>query len=155
RVYPAFSVETERAGIARICSLVGGMPLGIELAAVWVRAMSCTAIADEIEHNLGILETSARNIPERHRTMHGVLVQSWDLLTPEEQGVMMRLAIFQGGFTLESAGAVVGLSPYMLSALVDKSWLHRDSVSGRYEMHELLRQYAEEQLVAAGIDSAA
>lgn len=150
RVYPAFSVETEWQGIARICSLVGGMPLGIELAAAWVRAMSCAEIADEIEHNLNILETTARNIPERHRTMRGVLVQSWALLTEAEQQVMRQLAVFQGGFSREAAEAVVGVSLQGLTALVDKSWLRWDSGSRRYDVHELLRQYAAEQLEAAG-----
>ncbi|MCA0456984.1 MAG: LuxR C-terminal-related transcriptional regulator [Chloroflexi bacterium] len=154
RVHPAFSVEHERAGIARICALVGGMPLGLELAAAWVRSMSCDEIADEIASNLSILETSARNMPERHRTMRGVLVQSWALLSAEEQQVMMRLAIFQGGFTREAAEAVAGASLRVLTALVDKSWLRWESDNRRYDLHELLRQYADEQLVQAGATEA-
>ncbi len=150
RVYPDFSVENERAGIARICALVGGMPLGLELAAAWVRALSCDEIADEIANNLSILETSARNVPERHRTMRGVLAQSWTLLTNEEQQVMIRLAVFQGGCTREAAEVVAGASLRVLSGLVDKSWLRWDSDNRRYDLHELLRQYAEEQLIAAG-----
>ncbi len=149
RVHPGFSVENERAGIVRICSLVGGMPLGLELAAAWVRALSCDEIADEIARNLNILETSARNMPERHRTMRGVLAQSWAMLTDEEQQVMIRLAVFQGGFNREAAEAVAGASLRILSALVDKSWLRWDSDDRRYDIHELLRQYAEEQLTAA------
>lgn len=155
RVYPAFSVEHERSGIARICALVGGMPLGLELAAAWVRALSCDEIADEIANNLSILETSARNMPERHRTMRGVLVQSWALLTDEEQQVMMRLAVFQGGFNREAAAAVTGATLRVLTALVDKSWLRWDSDKRRYDLHELLRQYADEQLVnAAQVEAA-
>ncbi len=148
RVHPGFSVENERAGIMRICSLVGGMPLGLELAAAWVRALSCDEIADEIARNLNILETSARNMPERHRTMRGVLVQSWAMLTDEEQQVMIRLAVFQGGFAREAAEAVAGASLRVLTALVDKSWLRWNSDDRRYDLHELLRQYAEEQLIA-------
>lgn len=150
RVHPGFSVENERAGIARICELVGGMPLGLELAAAWVRALSCDEIADEIAKNVSILETSARNVPERHRTMRGVLLQSWAMLTEEEQQVMMRLAVFQGGFMREAAEAVANASLRVLSGLVDKSWLRWDSDNRRYDIHELLRQYAEEQLVNAG-----
>jgi predicted ATPase/DNA-binding CsgD family transcriptional regulator len=150
RVHPAFSVEHERTGIARICALVGGMPLGLELAAAWVRSLSCDEIADEIAKNISILETSARNMPERHRTMRGVLAQSWALLTGEEQQVMMRLAVFQGGFHREAAEAVAGASLRVLTALVDKSWLRWDSDKRRYDLHELLRQYADEQLVKAG-----
>ncbi|MBA3872673.1 MAG: hypothetical protein H0X30_26355 [Anaerolineae bacterium] len=149
RVHPAFSVENERAGIVRICSLVGGMPLGLELAAAWVRALSCEEIADEIASNLNILETSARNMPERHRTMRGVLAQSWTLLTAEEQQVMIRLAVFQGSFIREAAEVAARASLRVLSALVDKSWLRWDSDDRRYDIHELLRQYAEEQLIAS------
>ena len=150
RVHPAFSVENERAGIARICALVGGMPLGLELAAAWVRALSCDEIADEIANNVNILETSARNVPERHRTMRGVLAQSWAMLTDEEQQVMMRLAVFQGGFTREAAEAVASASLRVLTGLVDKSWLRWESDHRRYDIHELLRQYADEQLANGG-----
>ncbi len=150
RAYPAFSVENERAGIKRICALVGGMPLGLELAAAWVRALSCDEIANEIANNISILETSARNVPERHRTMRGVLAQSWALLTDEEQQVMMRLAVFQGGITREAAEAVAGASLRVLTGLVDKSWLRWHSNHRRYDIHELLRQYANEQLTQAG-----
>ncbi len=150
RAHPDFSVENERAGIARICALVGGMPLGLELAAAWVRALSCDEIADEIANNISILETSARNVPERHRTMRGVLAQSWAMLTDEEQQIMMRLAVFQGGFTREAAESVSGASLRVLSSLVDKSWLRWDSDNRRYDIHELLRQYAEEQLANIG-----
>ncbi len=149
RAYPGFSVENERAGIARICALVGGMPLGLELAAAWVRALSCDEIANEIANSISILETAARNVPERHRTMRGVLAQSWALLTTEEQQVMMRLGVFQGGFTREAAEAVTGASLRVLTGLVDKSWLRWDSDQRRYDIHELLRQYANERLIQA------
>ncbi len=150
RAYPGFSVENERVGIKRICALVGGMPLGLELAAAWVRVLSCDEIADEIANNINILETSTRNVPERHRTMRGVLAQSWALLTDEEQQVMMRLGIFQGGFTREAAEVIAGASLRVLTGLVDKSWLRWDSDQRRYDIHELLRQYADEQLTQAG-----
>ncbi len=151
RAHPDFSIENERAGIARICALVGGMPLGLELAAAWVRALSCDEIADEIANNLNILESSARNVPERHRTMRGVLAQSWALLASEEQQVMMRLAAFQGGINREAAEVVASASLRLLTALVDKSWLRWESDTRRYDLHELLRQYAEEQLISAGL----
>ncbi|MBX3083025.1 MAG: hypothetical protein KF716_15440 [Anaerolineae bacterium] len=155
RVQPGFSVERERDAIARICRLVGGMPLGIELAAGWVRALSCSEIADEISRSLDILETPTRNMPERHRNMRAVLDQSWLMLDADEQRMMGWLSIFQGGFTRESALTVAGASVRHLSALVDKSWVRRDSVTGRYDLHELLRQYAAERLHHLGEEDAA
>ena len=70
---------TERSSLpsVRICRLVEGMPLGIELAAAWVRALSREAIADEIEHSLDILETPARNVEPRHRTMRAAFDPTW------------------------------------------------------------------------------
>jgi predicted ATPase len=73
RIRADFSLADEEAGVVRICALVEGMPLGIELAATWVRALSCGEIADEIERSLDILATSSRNASERHRNMRAVL----------------------------------------------------------------------------------
>ena len=71
--------------IARICKLVEGLPLGIELAAAWVRTLTCEEIANEIQNSLDFLETSARGFPERHRSIRATVEHSWKLLTPEEQ----------------------------------------------------------------------
>jgi predicted ATPase len=111
RVKASFQLSEEyRPAVARICRLVGGMPLGIELAASWVRVLSCTAIANEIEHNLDILQTSARNVEPRHQTMRGVIDQSWQLLSDTERAVYMKLSVFRGGFTREAAELVAGTS---------------------------------------------
>lgn len=152
RMQANFPVSDEQAGIARICRLVEGMPLGLELAAAWVRTLSCNTIADEIEHSLDILETASRNFPERHRNMRAVLDHSWRLLTESEQDVFKRLTLFRGGFTREAAQAVAGASLKMLSTLVDKSLLQRDTFE-RYDIHELLRQYGEEHLQASAEQS--
>jgi predicted ATPase/transcriptional regulator with XRE-family HTH domain len=131
--------------IARICELVQGLPLGIELAAAWVRTLTCEEIAQEIQNSLGFLETSARGFPERHRSIRATVEHSWKLLTPEEQRVLRQLAIFRGGFTRHAAASVANASLANLSALVSKS-LIRHTESGRYDMHELIHQYALEQL---------
>jgi predicted ATPase/DNA-binding CsgD family transcriptional regulator len=141
--------DTRKPAVIRICQLVGGMPLGIELAAVWVRALSCDEIADEIEHSLDILTTPARNVEPRHRAMRAVLEHSWKMLTDAEQQVFTKLSVFKGGFRKDAAQVVAGASLPTLSALVDKSLL-RVSESGRYEIHELLRQYGEEHLDVSG-----
>ncbi len=145
RIRPDFDLAAEREGIIRICRLVDGMPLALELAAVWVRTLSCAEIADEIERGLDILETSTRNMPERHRNMRVMLEQSWNLLSEAEQTVFKKLSIFQGGFTRSAAETVAGATVRVLSALVNKSLLRRNA-AGRYDMHELLRQYGMEKL---------
>jgi predicted ATPase len=141
--------EAQMPAAARICRLVEGMPLAIELASAWVRTLSCEDIANEIERSLDILETPARNMPARHRTMRAALEQSWKLLTDDERDVFMRLSVFWGGFRKDATQRVAGATLQTLSSLVDKSLL-RLNAQGRYELHELLRQYGEEQLVNAG-----
>lgn len=154
RVRADFVWDKEQAGVIRICRLVGGMPLGIELASGWVRALTCAEIADEIECSLDILETPARNVLPRHRTLRAVLEPTWDRLTDTERAVFMQLSVFRGGFRKEAAQAVANASLHTLSALVDKSLVQHDT-HGRYDLHELLRQYAAERLDQAGATPAA
>jgi len=131
--------------IVRICQLVGGTPLGLELAAAWVRSLSCHEIVREIERGLDFLSISAKDLPARHRSMRAVFDHSWKLLTEEEQRVLLRLSVFHGGFQREAAEAVAGASLSTLSALVTKSLIRRSGI-GRYDLHELIRQFALEQL---------
>ncbi|MBE2224117.1 MAG: hypothetical protein IAF02_21435 [Anaerolineae bacterium] len=130
--------------IAHICQLVGGMPLGIELAASWLRLLSCAEIAQEIEKSLDFLTVSLRQLPPRHRSLRAVFDYSWNLLTPEEQEILLRLSIFQGGFTREAAAQVAGADLPHLLALVDRSLVQRTAV-GRYSLHNIIRQYAADQ----------
>lgn len=136
---------SEMADIVRICQLVEGMPLALELAAPWIRTLSCQEIAVEIEHSLDFLTTALRNVPERHRSLRVVFVQTWERLSAAEQAVLMRLSVFRGGCTREAAEAVAATSLPVLSALVDKALLRRTNL-GRFELHELIRQFAEAQL---------
>lgn len=136
--------------IERICRLVEGLPLGLEIAATWVRTLSCGEIAQEIENSLDFLTASARDVPQRHRSIRAVFDYSWSLLSPEEQQVMMKLTVFQGGFTRQAAEQVAEARLPVLSALVDKSLVWH-SANRRFELHELIRQYAHEQLARSGM----
>ena len=134
--------------ITRICRLVEGMPLGILLAASWMEMLAPEEIATEIEKSLDFLETRQRDLPDRQHSMRAVFDYSWKLLTPGEQNVFMKASVFRGGFTREAAQQVTGTSLRDLMGLVDKSLLQRNPY-GRYDMHELLRQYAREKLLAS------
>jgi predicted ATPase/DNA-binding SARP family transcriptional activator len=152
RVRPDFTLtEVEMPLVVRICQLMLGMPLGIELSATWLRTLSTEQIAGEIESGLEFLSSSLRDVPERHRSLWAAFDHSWKLLAEEEQSVFRKLSVFRGGFDREAAGQIAGASLPVLSALVDKSLVRR-SDSGRYEIHELLRQYAMSQLREAGED---
>ena len=127
--------------IARMCRMVDGMPLAIELAAAWIRVLSCKEIGREIERDINFLSGSARDLPERHHSLRAVFDYSWKLLTTEEQHGLCQLSVFNGGFQREAAQEVAGASLQLLTALVDKSLLQH-TPQGRYDMHELVRHYA-------------
>ncbi|HLF02390.1 MAG TPA: tetratricopeptide repeat protein [Anaerolineales bacterium] len=146
RVHAGFALPIDEVRhAARICRLVEGLPLAIELASAWVRAISLPEIAREIERNLDFLSTTMRDVPQRHRSLRAVFDHSWTLLSAEERRVFARLSVFRGGFLREAAEAVAEASLPVLSALMDKSLVRRQP-SGRYEIHELLRQYARDKL---------
>ena len=142
-----FSLESERDGVIRLCQITEGLPLALELAAVWVKMLSADAIADEIDRNIGFLETNLSNVPARHRSMHAAFDYSWALLSDEERDVFCRLSVFRGGFRRDAAEQVASARLTHLSSLIDKSLL-RSRTDGRFVLHELLRQYAEERLRA-------
>ncbi|MEV4516269.1 BTAD domain-containing putative transcriptional regulator [Dactylosporangium sp. NPDC049525] len=133
-------VETDLEGAGRICRLVGGLPLAIELAARWVRSAAPTAIADRLARGLELLETTAPDVEPRHRSIRSVIDASVRLLTDEERRALRRLSV-QHGFDLAAAEAVADAGLPLLAGLVDQS-LVTAGPDGRYAMHELLRQYA-------------
>lgn len=148
RVSSTFTpTDADFPAIVRICQQVGGMPLGIELAAAWLRLLSCAEIAEEIKNSLDFLAVSLRNVPPRHRSLRAVFDHSWNLLALDEQQILMKLAIFQGGFSREAAAHVGGAELPQLSALVDRSLVQRTAV-GRYHLHNIIRQYANNHLQA-------
>ena len=146
RAHVGFNATPEDyPAIVHICQLVDGNPLGIELAAAWVRTLACDEIAQELEQGLDFLSISARDTPVRHRSLRAIFDHSWKLLTEEEQRVILRLSVFRGGFRREAAEQVAEANISLLSALVTKSLVRR-SGAGRYDLHELIRQFAAEQL---------
>ncbi len=154
RAQVSFALRPEdRPPVARLCRLVGGMPLALELAAAWVRTLAPEEIEREIEHSLDFLTASMRDLPERHRSMRAVFDHSWHLLSAEEQAVLARLSIFRGGFQREAAEQIAGATLSLLSTLQAKSFLRRlpsgrpaGTHSVRYDLHELVQQYAAERL---------
>lgn len=144
---PAFEVNAGvLPAVTKICRLVDGMPLAIVLAAAWIDTLSVDEIAEEIEQSIDVLETEKRDMPQRQRSVRAVIESSWDQVDTAAQDLLKRLSVFRGGFTRAAVQEAAGASLRGLSQLVDKALLQRDPLTGRYAMHELLRQYAEEQL---------
>ncbi len=140
--------------IGRICRLAQGMPLAILLAASWTDLLKVGEIADEVSKGIDFLESQWRDLPERQRSIRAVFDASWRRLSPTEAEALAKLSVFRGGFTRRAGERVAGASLRTLSALVNKALLWMDA-EGRCSIHDLLRQYAAEQLEAAGSGDAA
>ncbi len=151
RAQPGFELSIDDLPhLVQICRLVNGMPLALELAAAWTSALQLPEIAAEIERSLDFLETEMRDMPERQRSVRAVFESSWRRLSEDERAVFSKLSVFRDGFTRDAAIVVAGASLRSLTGLVNKSLLMRDK-NGRYQIHELLRQYAEEALEQSGV----
>jgi len=145
QVAPHFNLEAALGDVLEICALVEGLPLGIELAAGWVRLLPCAEIAGEIRGNLEFLESATHNVPARHRSLKAAFEASWGLLTPGERDVLGKLSVFRGGFRRDAAREVAGATLPLLASLVDGSLL-RVLPNGRYDRHPLLYTFTREKL---------
>jgi predicted ATPase/DNA-binding SARP family transcriptional activator len=147
QVQDNFDPAGQEAALVRLCRLVGGLPLALELAASWVRTLDVMGIVTEIEQGLDFLRANWHDLPERHRSSQAVFDHSWKLLPPQEQQAYAGLSVFRSGFTAEAAQEVAGIHLPLLARLVDKSLLYREG--NRYRFHPLLLQFAAEKLAAS------
>jgi DNA-binding SARP family transcriptional activator/predicted ATPase/tetratricopeptide (TPR) repeat protein len=160
RARPEFELTPDNlAHVVRICRLVAGMPLAILLAAAWMQTLIPAEIAGQLSAEMGqgldLLETSWRDVPARQRSMRAVFDYSWRLLTGRERLVLQALSVFRGGFTWGAAREVARAGLADLRSLIGKSLLQR-TPAGRFEMHELLRQFAVEKLCfSSAVDASA
>ncbi len=146
--------------VSQICGRLDGLPLAIELAAARVKILPLAVLLARLERRLPLLTGGGRDLPARQQTMRDALAWSYDLLTPEEQTLFRRLAIFAGGSTLEAVEAMAGEEGAALTSvldsiasLVDKSLLRQETTTdseSRYAMLETVREFALEQLEASG-----
>ncbi|MEM7131843.1 MAG: BTAD domain-containing putative transcriptional regulator [Chloroflexota bacterium] len=144
KLSPHESPEENTPHIARICHLVGGMPLAIELAASLANHMTLSDIVLALEEDLQILQNKLPGMKSGHHSIVAVLNESWQRANQKEQSALERLSIFSDGFTLEAAQKVANVSEEMLYTLIGKSFLL--SRGGRFAMHELVRRFTREQL---------
>ena len=160
-VRPDFELGKANAtAVVRLCRRLDGMPLAIELAAVWLRTLTPAQLAERLDDRFALLTGGSRTALPRHRTLRAVVDWSWDLLSGAEQILARRLAVFPGGAGLAAAEQVCAdeLLPAAavlpaLSGLVDKSIISAESpaaVGPRYRMLETVRAYGLERLAEAG-----
>lgn len=140
--------SANRGALGRLCRLLAGNALALELAAAWVEHFSLAEMTALPEaHSLDFLRSSQPHLLERHRSLRRVMETSWGLLSAEARQMLARISIFRGSFHRKAALAVAGGSLDLLVELVNCSLLQQ-SGPGRYELHELVRQFAAEQLAA-------
>ncbi len=145
RVNHRFSLDTNWQETARICQLVEGTPLGIELSAAWVRGYRPGEIARRIREDYDFLSTAMQDIPVRHRSMRSVFNHSWQLLDEDEKSILKKLTVFRGGFSRTAAESIAGATAEKLHALTEQSLLY-PAKGARFDMHNLVRQFACEKL---------
>jgi len=153
RVQPAFRLNGNGPAVVALCRLVEGLPLAIELAAALLDRQTPAQLLAQVEQSLDQLAATMRDVPDRHRSLRAVFDYSWALLTPAQQTALARLALFHGGFTPAAAVSVAQAAPTMLAELAAKSLVRAGAdghaapgASGRYSLHEVIRQYALERL---------
>ncbi len=148
-----FDAQQEAPAVARICQMLEGLPLGVEIAAAWTPTLSCQQIAERLTHNMAALQARTRDYPARHASLRALCDASWQLLSVEEQSVFPRLAVFAGSFRAEAAHAVAQAAPATLARLTERNLLRR-TADGRYSLHPVLKDYAATRLSAAQEEAA-
>lgn len=162
RVRPDFVLADDNvATVAEIARRLDGLPLAIELAAARLRILAPADLLDRLEHRLDTLSGSSRDAPDRHRTLREAIAWSHDLLSEDERALFRRLGVFAGGARLDAIETVCSgdgidadFALDVLGSLVDKSLVvsRADATTGQMRFHllETVREYAMEELVAAG-----
>ena len=154
-VHPAFDPVGPDADVVRdICARLDRLPLGIELAAAGVRLLSVEQIRDRLARRLPLPSGVRRDVPARQQTLRDAIAWSFDLLSPEEAGLLCRAAVFVGGFTLEAVEGVSagdGDPVAGVATLVAQSLLHHDLDTGRFSMLETIREFALEEARERGL----
>lgn len=149
RLDTGFNTAANLEDVIRICRLVEGLPLALEMIAPWTLTMSCGEIADRISADMTNLIAYERNFPERHRSLNAVFEYSWNLLTPEERFVFRKLAVIVGDISSSAAEAIAGATAATLQLLARQSMLDRPD-GDHYALHSLLRAFARQKLRESG-----
>lgn len=152
-VLPGYSPsESDMKAISGLVSILGGMPLAIELAAGWICLLPPDSILRETTRSLDFLSSAGRGVPERHKSLRAVFEYSWTLLTPTEKHALTRLALFRGEFDTASAMAVASAGLPVLRGLLEKSMIQSRG-PGRFQALEVIRQYSVEKLFQSAPDA--
>jgi predicted ATPase len=157
-VMPDFRLtEANAAAVAEICVRLDGLPLALELAATRVKLLPLEELAPRLEHRLALLTAGPRDVPARQQTLRATVDWSYNLLSPDAQKLLARLAVFRGHATLAAVEELCNPDGALdvvasLTALLDNSLLRQEEHAGqaRFSMLETMSEYALERLEASG-----
>ncbi len=144
QAHTGFSAAEELHNVVQICEAVEGLPLGLELAASWVRTVSCAEIAASLRERAAQMRNRHVNRAARHHSLGAVVAYSWDRLPPEQREALCALGALLGTFSREAAEQVAQTGLRTLSALTERALLQRAG-SARWRLHEVVRQFAWDQ----------
>ena len=144
RAMPHFDAEADVGAVWRVCSVVGGLPLGLELAAALVRVLSLEELAVRLERNPEEITAVTTVGPKRHRSMHALCEHAWTFLGDGERSVLSALSVFKESFTVADLEAVYGPALAEFARLERRSLVRRDG--DRYALHPLIKRFAAERL---------
>ncbi len=142
--------EKSRPLVARICEFSGGMPLALQMAAAWYALMPLEELVERVERNLGmmVLQKHAPHKSPHQQTIRATFKTLWDILTPQEQDTLARLAVFSSVFSADAAREITSISIFFLDGLVQRALLWK-LPEQRYQSHPLWHQFLKEQLSPA------
>jgi predicted ATPase len=147
RINPHFKISDLNApSVNKICRMVDGMPLALELAASWLDTTPVATVVAQVEKSLDYLAADLHDIPPRHRSLRGLMESIWIHLEPQSRQVFAALSVFRGSFSADAALDVAKTTPKILDDLVQHSLLKHEPEQDRYHLHEMLRQFAHEKL---------
>ncbi|HEU4911433.1 MAG TPA: LuxR C-terminal-related transcriptional regulator [Actinomycetes bacterium] len=158
RVRPGFGLAEPQAAAAviEICQALDGLPLGIELAAARMAAMSPVEVRDRLDARFRLL-TGPEHGPARQSTLPQAVSWSYELLDEGERELLRITSVFAGGFDLPGLCAVAAADDDVevlarLDSLVRKSLVNADHAVARtrYRLYETIRAFADDRLAETG-----
>lgn len=156
-IQPFFLVNAQnREIIYKICRRLEGLPLAIELAAGQINLFSPAMLLNKLEDSLDVLQATFRDIPDRQKTMRNTIEWSFELLSPQEQNLLLHMSVFNSGCRLDAIEFLMGMEGhelyYLLGALIDKSLVIKQDEGNymRFQMLEYIREFSLDKLKATG-----
>jgi DNA-binding SARP family transcriptional activator/predicted ATPase len=145
-IWPPFTVDKDNAVIiARLCQLLEGNPLALELAATQLNEYDLETLLRELSSSYLLLASDLQDLPPRQRSIYNTLNYSWQLLSPALAELLARCSVFRANFSYQAATAITGASARLITQLINRSLLSNDE-QRRVQIHEMVRQFAASKL---------